>query len=362
MTLKEALTSEASSAMVQKISEAEHLPDEKIHEVGRAVSNVLFGFIHPEDVPVELKLSGLNPQTVSVLVDSINKTIFAPIRGDIDKAYQPIIKSDVAPKVLQDIGPSLPTKPAPGAAPAPVSINKINSVPPTATPKPTTTPAPTASAAGWSTGKTFTAPNSISSTPTPIVKPSAPPSQPIAASAIKPSAPVIKPVVPQVPPPVPAKPAAPSFASTPSPSAPNNPFGGKFEPMPRAASAAPAAPTAPAPFILHEDTRPTSLQSSSDFRLSRPNEKGNVDMAMFQQKAAPRPAVLELGNIPAPNRPTTPPTNQNIPPRYPATQSSGPRSVSEITAPPSPSSGPKPPMPPTPPKPGDPPRVIRQNY
>lgn len=370
--LREALFSEVNSDFIWKLCHTEHLSDDKSLDVAEISGYVVMGFLHPEDLAGELKDAlGLAPQTAKAIADGINTRIFTPLRADIDQVYQPISKLEAAPKVFQDIGPSVATKAAPGATPAPISINKINPVQPAAAPKPTTTPAPVTSAAGWSTGKTFT----VSA---PVVKPSAP--NPIAAAPVsRPAttpAPVVKPVAPQVPPPVPAKPAAPSFSAPTSPSVVNNPFGGKFEPM-GTRPAAPAAPAGPAPFILHEDTRPTSLQTSSDFRLSRPNEKGNVDMAMFQQKAAPRPAVLELGNNPAPSRPMTTPANQNIPPRYPATQNTGPRSVSEITAPPpapaassmpkpptppSPLSAPRPPMPPTPPKPGDPPRVIRQNY
>src|SRR5665213_546126 len=81
VSLKEALTSDANSDLIWKISEAEHIPDQKIYEIGRAVSHVLFGFMHPEDLATEMRDgSQLNPQTVTSIAGQLNQKIFAPLQ------------------------------------------------------------------------------------------------------------------------------------------------------------------------------------------------------------------------------------------------------------------------------------------
>src|ERR1700722_1507242 len=87
-SLKDALTSTANSDLIWKLAEAEHDPDQKIYPIGTAVSHVLFGFIHPEDMATELKEAQLNPQTITALLGPINEKIFAPLQQDINKIYQ----------------------------------------------------------------------------------------------------------------------------------------------------------------------------------------------------------------------------------------------------------------------------------
>ena len=144
--LREAIVSESNSDFIWKACNDEHLPDEKIPVVTKLTGYVLLGFLHPEDVAKEIKERlGIDPKTASLVEDSLNKRVFAPLRADLDKVYAPLSKLEIAsletgiPKMLQDVESAVPT---------PLPINKI--APPIA---PLTSPPPkptTLSDVGWS--------------------------------------------------------------------------------------------------------------------------------------------------------------------------------------------------------------------
>src|SRR5258708_1004221 len=89
-SLREALTSEVNSDFLWKTCEGEHMPDEKIYYVAREASLVLFGFLHPEDLGLELKDAlGLDAQTAGTIAHAIDSRIYTPLRPEIDKVYAP---------------------------------------------------------------------------------------------------------------------------------------------------------------------------------------------------------------------------------------------------------------------------------
>ncbi len=88
--LREATTSETNSAIVWKTGEAEHLPKEKLSVVSRLTGYVLMGFIHPEDLAREIQENlGIDIRIATSIADPINKKVFQPLRGELEKIYSP---------------------------------------------------------------------------------------------------------------------------------------------------------------------------------------------------------------------------------------------------------------------------------
>jgi|GEM_PF-1775518 len=366
--LREALTSPTNGDFVWATAENEHIPDEKISLIARTAALVLSGFIHAEDFPQEIKdVLGIDLKIAQSIADPIYKRIFAPLKGEIDKTYQPPGGNSLAPKMMQDIGAPASMPPRPMSIPTP---------PPA--PKPATPGASKLPDVGWSR-----------------IAPSGPTLQ-FNASQIAPPPQAPKPM--NVPPPIAPKPiagmgntmseferlglsknapaspapAAPSMSAVPKPPAPPTP------PMP---AAQPKAPE-PAPVMLHEDTSFKASQKNADFHLSRPGEGAEIKMDPGKGSAPVKPAVLELGKTPAPGTPST--ASQQHMVHYTELQAAsmrapaaptGERHVTEITEntvvpPPKPPEPPKPPTPPMPPipQPSAPPKppqdkpVITKNY
>ena len=90
--LREALFAEEVSDFVWKTCRAENIPEEKIFDVARIAGYVLFGFLHPEDMAVEIRDAlKIDIRIATAIADAINKRIFTPLRPDIDKVYEPIL-------------------------------------------------------------------------------------------------------------------------------------------------------------------------------------------------------------------------------------------------------------------------------
>lgn len=101
--LKEALFSSQNTDILQKICEAQHIPQEKIYSIATMAGDVIFGFIHPEDLEKEIRAEfNINQQISSVIVAEINQKIFIPIKSEIDKMYSPIFPTR---EELAGIGP-----------------------------------------------------------------------------------------------------------------------------------------------------------------------------------------------------------------------------------------------------------------
>ena len=111
--LRTALFSPTNSDFVWKLCESEHIPEQKRYDVAGIAGYVLLGFLHPEDLAAELRDAlKIDIRVATTIADAINKRIFAPLRQDIDKVYEPILgvapAPMVGPKILQEIAAPVP--------------------------------------------------------------------------------------------------------------------------------------------------------------------------------------------------------------------------------------------------------------
>lgn len=372
-SLKDALVSDANSALIWKTAEAEHIPNEKIYTVATAVSQVLYGFIHPEDISTELKAAQFNPQTVVAIVGALNQKIFAPIQQDLNKAYRPIAGATIP---VQDIKATQVTIPV-----GPKIIAENFTAKPITPPKPAFAPRPPAKPQQVTSQAVPI--SAVNSTLAPLNKnvatPTAPVSKPAANTNDKgwsrqgSQDPVIKlgVITPNIPAPKPA--AAPVKTPTPTtttpvktmseferldmqkkgtmpPSSPIQPLTSSTTQMP---TPAPKAPE-PAPVMLHQINMPAGNEKTQNFQINggMQNQMGRVPN---QVPMPNRPAVLEFGTPSAASSalPTSPTPQQ--PQKMAPAMSAGPRQITEITAQP-----PKPPIPPATPMPQS--KVVVKDY
>ncbi|MBM3256886.1 MAG: hypothetical protein FJY98_00950 [Candidatus Liptonbacteria bacterium] len=105
--LREALASEKNGELVSQVCEAEHLSEEKYREVARIASWVFLGFLHPEDVANEVKLStGIHPEIANKIAVTLNSKIFGSLRDELDAVYAPPgthPEEHAAPTQMEDI-------------------------------------------------------------------------------------------------------------------------------------------------------------------------------------------------------------------------------------------------------------------
>lgn len=95
--LREAICSEENANILWRFCESQHLSDDKIFKVAFIVNDVFLGFIHPEDVPVEIKNElGINQEIADAIYKEVDRKIFGPVRDDIKKVYSPVTVSSVA--------------------------------------------------------------------------------------------------------------------------------------------------------------------------------------------------------------------------------------------------------------------------
>ncbi len=134
--LRDELVSEVNSNFIWQACEAEHVPDEKIYTVSKLAGAVLMGFLHPEDMANEIRDAlSIDIRIATSIANAISQRIFAPLRSDIDKIYNPNLNNVAAPKILEEIRPPIaeliPT----------ATLARLSSVSPTATaPTPKITP------------------------------------------------------------------------------------------------------------------------------------------------------------------------------------------------------------------------------
>jgi hypothetical protein len=338
--LREALCSEINSDFVWKTCEQENVPGKKIYDIARITGYVLSGFIHPGDMADELKSElNLDPKTCAAIASALDARIFAPLRPDLDKIYQPLSSLEHGPKIIQDIGPT-PLKgvniPIPTARPSPLPYFS-NTIPASAPVQ-----KPNFSGSGWSRLTPEEPVVKLSQASTPLPSPAARPATP----------------------PVPSKFSMPIAGGTMD----------EFERRslsPAPVTAAPA-PAGPAPMIIHQDDAFKTQQSVPNFRL--PTATENIDMKKISNTQPVRAAVLELGNASAPVTPKAPLSTPRVVHytdyKSPSPESpiapQGPRRVTDMTAAPAPqaptqnkivykdysampaATPPKPPAPPTP--------------
>jgi hypothetical protein len=314
--LREALYSESNSDFLWKTSHDEHIPDEKVYEIAKVAGYVLMGFLHPEDLALEIvERLTLDRKTASNIQDALNKRVFAPLQADLDKVYNPLSKFEMTsgPKIIQE---------APLSGPAPQTVFKaVSNAAPVRMPTPLA-PMPA---------------------PMPIVPPAP---KPLSSTVAAPSSTkVISAVLSSIP-------SASSSSGTKIPS----PLDGKFAPFvpaqPQGASSLPqtgwsksvttstpattaaTAPSSdPAPVMLHQDAKFSSSQKTTDFHLARPGGGAEVSLEGVKSQQTVKPAVLELGSLAnAPAKPTTSPAPKFT--HYSQFEASGQpanRQVTEIT-------------------------------
>ena len=105
-SLKETLYSNVNSDFLWQACEAEHIPDKKIYDIARIVGYVLMGFLHPEGMANEMRDAlGIDIRIATSIANTINQRIFAPIRTDIDKVYNPSAGETSMPKIIEEIRP-----------------------------------------------------------------------------------------------------------------------------------------------------------------------------------------------------------------------------------------------------------------
>jgi hypothetical protein len=370
LTLRAALTSEVNSDFVRKTCESEHLPSERFHDVARVTGYVLMGFLHPEDMSEELKgVVGIDLKIASLVANAINQRIFAPLRQDIDKIYEPPSKLSGGPKILEEIistsriGPQIIGL-APvttGAVPPATNQMRATTTPLPTAPPPVVAPKPKLPDIGWSkltpeepvVKLSQSAPQQSAPTPTGTISQSVqPPTKPVAIPIKGPVGEFERIAIQHGSQPVAPRPTA-SVIPTTSP-------------------ATPTAPTGPAPVIIHEDTVFKPQQTTPDFHFQLPTENFNMQKGMGP--APTRPAVLELGKStlpPAPPKPTSTPhvvhyTDYKSPspenPQGPMTPQ-GPRKITEVTPQSTPPAAPRPETPkPIAPSPPPQTKVIYHDY
>ena len=125
--LKEALCSEFNANTVWQIGAFNHLSEEKISIIAIIVGDVIYGFLHPDDLDREIQQSlNLNPQIADSISREINRKIFAPIKTDLEKVYQPpIVAGAEAPATTVTAGIKKFEPPVPSAtepSPKPIEI------------------------------------------------------------------------------------------------------------------------------------------------------------------------------------------------------------------------------------------------
>jgi hypothetical protein len=329
------------------------LPRETSSVIKKILQEFITKGISPDYFSGELASElNLEKDKATHITAEIKKNVLFPIKQELttyginidllDKFQMPTAKPFVgdAPKMFQDIGPSVASLDS--IKPAPLPVNKMAPPPGMAATIPAGTPvaipgfAPKPSKlsdVGWSKKQSVG----------PVVK--------LDISQASPTTPAAISSVPQ------------SSIVAPHPSAPamNNTMG-EFERlnlMKKAPGWVPTPITEPAPMILHEDTSFRAVVQNIGFRLSKPGEGAEIPMIPGSSPQAPaRAAILELGNLdPTIPKPPTPPTKvvhytefqtslSSVP-----TTTSGPRNISQVTP------LPMPPKPPTPPSPSSIPQV-----
>lgn len=94
--LKEALSSEENSRLVLETIRKEHVPEEKFPVVALIIGDIIFGFKHPEDLAKELEANlGIHKDLAVNIAVQIDRKIFLPVKGDLERVYNPIAAEKV---------------------------------------------------------------------------------------------------------------------------------------------------------------------------------------------------------------------------------------------------------------------------
>jgi len=128
--LKEALCSDPNSGIVWQIGALNHLPEEKISMMATIVGDVIFGFLHSDDLAREIQESlNLNSQIANSISHEINRKIFAPIKIDLEKIYSPVSAMPFgAAQSRPEINPPTKAELKPAISPADTEVQKIPAI------------------------------------------------------------------------------------------------------------------------------------------------------------------------------------------------------------------------------------------
>ncbi len=154
--IRELVFSDVAADFIDKTCQEEHLPKEKISDVSRVTGYVLYGFIHPEDLPKELANElQIDSRVATAIAQKINDRIFTPLGSLIDNLYAPISPlgtAPVVPQIIEAVDPAKADAPKIISTGVPVSAPVASPIPrPTPTPAPApVVPKPNLAAAGWS--------------------------------------------------------------------------------------------------------------------------------------------------------------------------------------------------------------------
>jgi hypothetical protein len=110
INLREALCSEYSAETVKQICKLQHIPEEKMKMVFTNAGDVIFGFLHIEELAKEIQKDlGVNSEIANTIVAEIDRKIFRPIKADIEKNYySPVPETEEEPTETAE--PEMETK------------------------------------------------------------------------------------------------------------------------------------------------------------------------------------------------------------------------------------------------------------
>lgn len=186
--LREFLYAETTTASINDIFSALHIPETIQKPIRKIIGWILMGFIHAEDAAKEIQeATGMNSQHARELADSINVKLVSPFQDILEKIYSPVTEEIPEPKRISfdSIAPAKPM-PAPSLqtiAPKPLEVTsstaKVVEKSSSPAPMPAASPAPKIN------------PFSILGSPTPIQGSQAQASVAAPAEPAKPAAPII---------------------------------------------------------------------------------------------------------------------------------------------------------------------------
>lgn len=88
--LREALFSEENSDLIDQLGTTYSLSTETLDKIIIGTSNVLHGFMHPEDLRTELSsITGVNSDVIVKICSDIKTKIFDPLEPELGSIYQP---------------------------------------------------------------------------------------------------------------------------------------------------------------------------------------------------------------------------------------------------------------------------------
>jgi hypothetical protein len=110
---------------ISSIGKTANMNEKELSDLEDIISMVLLGYIHPDRLGVEVKSKFNYPDTkVTLIADSVNKDIFAPIKGALIKNYDDLLKEASSQgEVLKSAGVEVLGNPETAKPAAASSIN-----------------------------------------------------------------------------------------------------------------------------------------------------------------------------------------------------------------------------------------------